>query len=80
MFLAKRYDYTDESGKRRYIYSKNLTTPCQREEQLLREHLDGIDSEQAKNQTLNDIFDKYTATRKDLDERTFAGYMSQYNA
>ena len=75
-----QYAYADEAGKRRYIYSKNLTTLRQREEQILRDKLDGIDSEQAKNQTLNDIFDKYMATRKDLAERTFAGYMYQYNA
>jgi len=36
--------------------------------------------DRAKNQTLNDIFDKYMATREDLAERTFAGYMYQYNA
>lgn len=75
-----QYAYADEAGKRRYIYSKNLTTLRQREEQILRDKLDGIDSGQAKNQTLNDIFDKYMATRKDLAERTFAGYMYQYNA
>lgn len=75
-----QYTYTDESGKRRYIYSKNLTTLRQKEEQLLRDTLDGIDSEQAKNQTLNNIFDKYMATRKDLSGKTFAGYMYQYNA
>lgn len=75
-----QYAYADEAGKRRYIYSKNLTTLRQREEQILRDKLDGIDSGQAKNQTLNDVFDKYMATRKDLAERTFAGYMYQYNA
>ena len=52
-----QYAYADEAGKRRYIYSKNLTTLRQREEQILRDKLDGIDSGQAKNQTLNDIFD-----------------------
>lgn len=35
-----QYAYTDESGKRRYIYSKNLITLRQREEQLWRNHLD----------------------------------------
>ena len=63
-----QYAYTDEAGKRRYIYSKNLTMFRQREEQLLRDHLDRIDSEQAKNQTLNALFDKYRATRNDLAE------------
>ena len=42
--------------------------------------MDGIDSQAARNQSLNDIYDKYMATRKDLAPRTYAGYMYQYNA
>lgn len=45
----------------------------------MRDRLDGIDSLTAKNQSLNEIFDKYMATRKDLAARTYAGYLYQYN-
>ena len=75
-----QYAYTDKYGKRQYIYANDLVTLRQKEEEILRDRLDGIDSQTAKNQRLNDIFDKYMATRKDLAARTYAGYMYQYNA
>jgi integrase len=74
-----QYAYTDNFGKRRYIYANDLVALRQKEEELLRDRLDGIDSQTAKTQTLNDVFDKYMATRKDLAARTYAGYMYQYN-
>lgn len=75
-----QYAYMDKFGKRQYIYANDLVTLRQKEEEILRDRLDGIDSQTAKNQSLNDIFDKYMATRKDLAARTYAGYMYQYNA
>lgn len=75
-----QYTYTDKYGKRQYIYATDLVTLRQKEEEILRDRLDGIDSQTAKSQSLNDIFDKYMATRKDLAARTFAGYLYQYNA
>lgn len=75
-----QYAYTDKFGKRQYIYARDLVTLRQKEEEILRDRLDGIDSQTAKNQSLNDIFDKYMATRKDLAARTYAGYMYQFNA
>ena len=75
-----QYAYTDQYGKRQYIYAKDLLTLRQKEEEVLRDRLDGIDSVTAKNQSLNDMFDKYMSTRKDLAARTFAGYLYQYNA
>lgn len=75
-----QYAYTDKFGKRQYLYANDLVALRQKEEELLRDRLDGIDSQTAKNQTLNDLFDKYMSTRKDLAARTYAGYMYQYNA
>lgn len=75
-----QYAYNDKFGKRQYIYAKDLVTLRQREEEIIRDRLDGIDSYTAKNQCLNEIFDKYMDTRKDLAARTYAGYMYQYNA
>ncbi len=75
-----QYAYTDKFGKRQYLYANDLVTLRQKEEELLRDRFDGIDSQTAKNQILNDVFDKYMATRKDLAARTYAGYMYQYNA
>lgn len=75
-----QYAYTDKFGKRQFLYANDLAALRQKEEELLRDRFDGIDSHAAKNQSLNDIFDKYMATRKDLAARTYAGYMYQYNA
>ena len=75
-----QYAYTDVYGKRQYIYAKDLVVLRQKEEEITKDQWDGIDSRTAKNQTLNDLFDKYMATRKDLSPRTYAGYLYQYNA
>ena len=75
-----QYAYIDSSGKKKYIYSKDLIKLRKREEQLLRDRMEGIDSAKAKKQTLNNMFDKYMSTRHDLTERTRAGYMYQYDA
>ena len=75
-----QYTYTDKFGKCRYLYAKNLVALRQKEEDILRDRLDGIDSCTARMLSLNDLFDKYIATRTDLEERTLAGYLYQYNA
>lgn len=75
-----QYSFTDKTGKRRYIYAASLVKLREKEEELLRDQMDQIDSHLAKNQSLNDLFDKYMATRSDLSARTYAGYMYQYNA
>lgn len=54
-------------------FANDLVTLRQKEEELLRDRFDGIDSQTAKNQILNDVFDRYMATRKDLAARTYAG-------
>ena len=75
-----QYAYTDAFGKRQFIYANDLLNLRQKEEEILRDRLDGINSEQAKNRSLNDIFDKYMVTRKDFAARTYASYMYQYDA
>ena len=75
-----QYAYMDAFGKRQFIYANDLLKLRQKEEEILRDRLDGINSEQAKNRSLNDIFDKYMVTRKDLAARTYASYMYQYDA
>ena len=51
----------------------------QKEDELIRDRLDGIHSYIARDLSLNDLFDKYMNTRKDLSKTTYAGYMYQYN-
>lgn len=75
-----QYSYIDKTGKRRYIYDTSLVGLREKEAELLRDQMDQIDSRLAMSQSLNDLFYKYMATRKDLSARTYAGYMYQYNA
>lgn len=51
----------------------------QKEDELIRDRLDGIHSYIARDLSLNDLFEKYMNTRKDLSKTTYAGYMYQYN-
>lgn len=74
-----QFAYQDESGKRQYIYSKDLITLRQREDDIRRDQLDGINSRQAKDLTLNEMFDRYMATRTDLAPRTYAGYETLFD-
>lgn len=40
-----QYAYTDKFGKRQYIYANDLVALRQKEEELLRDRFDGIDSQ-----------------------------------
>ena len=75
-----QYAYRDIYGKTRYIYSKDIISLRKREEELLRDNLEGIDSSQASRQTLNNMYDKYMVSRSDLSPRTVASYSYQYDA
>lgn len=75
-----QYAYTDYYGKRRYIYANTLMDLRTKEEELLRDRLDGINSIAAREMSLNDMFKKYMDTRHDLAPRTFQSYIYLYNA
>ena len=56
------YAYTNPFGKRRYIYAKDLPALREKEEQLKKDQLDGIDSYAAGKADLNFMFDRYMST------------------
>lgn len=68
------YCYTDPSGKRKYIYSNNLATLREREEQLIRNQMDGLDVYVAGSATLNYVFDRYLSTKTELRSTTYSNY------
>lgn len=68
------YAYTDPMGKRRYIYARDLVTLREKETQLQRDQLDGLDSYVAGSQDLNFLFDRYFATKKGLRKSTAVNY------
>ena len=73
------YSYTDPLGKRRYKYAKDLIKLREKEEQLLKDQLDGIDSYLAGSSDLNFTFDRYMASRSDLRVTTRSNYETTYD-
>lgn len=61
------YTYTDPfTHKRKYLYSKDLMDLREKEKNLLRDQLDGLDVYAAGNADLNYVFDRYISTKTEL--------------
>ena len=60
------YTYTDPYGKRRYIYANDLVGLREKEKQLMKDQLDGLDVYAAGNADLNFVFDRYITTKTEL--------------
>lgn len=73
------YTYTDPEGKRRSIYNKDIMELRKREEQLLKDQLDGLDAYAAGNSTINYVFDRYMATKSELRGTTRRNYQYMYD-
>lgn len=74
------YDYRwrTSGGKRHSVYAKTLEELREKELAILRDKSDGIRAE-AKNITLNDIFDLWVRLKKGLKDNTFQNYQYMYN-
>lgn len=74
------YDYRwrTKDGKRHSIYAKTLDELREKEAAVLRDKSDGIRTE-ARNTTLNDIFDMWIELKKGLKDNTFQNYKYMYN-
>ena len=53
------YTYTDTYGKRRSIYAHDLSELRKKEQALMKDKFDGIDSVKARNVTLDRMFERY---------------------
>ncbi len=73
------YTYTDPFKKRRFTYAKNLQTLREKEADLIKNQLDGLDMYVAGNATLNFVFDRYLSTKYDLRKTTRSNYLYMYN-
>lgn len=73
------YTYTDSEGKRRSIYSKDIMELRQREEKLIKDQLDGLNTYVAGNASVNFLFDRYIATKSELRKTTMQNYTYMYN-
>lgn len=74
-----RYSYTDPLGIRRCIYSKDLGELREKEKQLQRDQLDGLDMYVQGNADVNFAFDRYIATKTELRSSTRTNYLYTYD-
>lgn len=73
------YTYTDPEGRRKSIYSKDIKTLREREDQLIKDQLDGLDTYVAGSATINFVFDRYISTKAELRNTTMTNYKYMYN-
>ena len=73
------YTYTDPFKKRRFVYARDLQTLREKEANLIKNQLDGLDVYMAGNATLNLVFDRYMSTKYDLRKTTRSNYIYMYD-
>lgn len=73
------YTYTDPLGRRKYVYANDLTTLREKERELKKDQLDGLDLYVAGKATINMVFDRYISMKYDLKESTKSGYIYMYD-
>ena len=74
------YTYTDPfTHKRKYVYSKDLMELREKEKNLLKDQLDGLDIYAAGNSDLNYVFDRYISTKTELRSTTYSNYTYIYD-
>ena len=73
------YTYTDPLGRRKYIYPRDLATLREKEKELMKNQLDGLDVYVAGRATINNVFDRYMAIKHNLRDSTRSNYLYTYN-
>ena len=73
------FTYVDSFGTRRYIYSKDLGELREKEKQVKRDELDGIDVYTLAKSDLNYVFDMYIDSKSELRSSTKSNYVYTYN-
>ena len=73
------YTYTNPLGKRGYVYATTLQELREKENQLVRDQLDGLDLYVAGKADLNFVVDRYMATKNNLATSTYANYRYVYD-
>lgn len=72
-----QYRFTDRKGQRHTITSATLEDLRKREEQIIRDKADGIRAD-AKNVTLNDMFELWSRLKRGLKGNTYQNYCYMY--
>lgn len=71
------YRWYDSLGKRHYVYAKTLPELRKKEEEILKNIMDGIDYSK-QDATINYYFDLWKKIKTGLRETTFASYVRYY--
>lgn len=71
------YRWRDKRGKRHYIYAKTLEELRDKENDMLRDVLDGLRSD-SRNLTINDLYDIWKQVKRGLKDNTFQNYCYMY--
>lgn len=73
------YIYTEPLGKQKTIYARTLAELRKKEENLVRDQMDGLDVYVAGNADVNFLFDRYISTKSELRSTTYTNYMYIWN-
>lgn len=71
------YRWTDEFGKRHEVYAKSLLLLREKENEILHNQLDGIQT-LGNQYTLNKYFDRWFSLKRGIRDSTKTTYLSQY--
>ena len=71
------FKWRDKRGKRHSVYAKTLEELREKENDVLRDVLDGIRAEKS-NLTINDLFYMWVQLKRGLKENTFSNYKYMY--
>lgn len=66
-------------GRRVSIYAKDIKTLREREEQLIKDQLDGLDTYVAGKATVNFVYERYISTKSELRGTTKVNYQYMYD-
>lgn len=69
------YTYTDPLGRRKYVYTQDLVALREKEAQLMKDQMDGLDIYVAGKATVNFVFDHYMSLKNNLKPTTKSNYL-----
>ena len=73
------YTYTDPLGRRKYVYAQDLVTLREKEAQLMKDQMDGLDIYVAGKATVNFVFERYMSLKNNLKPTTKSNYLYMYD-
>ena len=73
------YTYIGPDGRRRSIYSNDIVELRRREQQLIKDQLDGLDTYVSGTATINYVFDRYIALKTEIRKTTIQNYKYMYD-